>query len=472
MPDEPSSIGRYRILKLLGHGGMGTVYLGRDPAINRTVVIKTTRISDPAFRRRFLREARATGGLSHESIVTIFDAGEHDGEPYIVMEYVEGRTVGEIIKRGDRLPMPRRLRLMRELCDGLAYAHARGIIHRDIKPDNLMVRDANGALAILDFGIARMADAETSSDADEGQLTSGMIGTPNYMAPEQIRGRLVDYRCDIFSVGLVCYELLSYRRAFAGDTITEVIYKILHEDPPPLTGVDPQLDPAVVTLVERAIARDPGDRYQDLGGLIDDLDGIIAGIDETEESTVLLPAARGFGGRTALGDSDEEATEGGDATETVLAEAIGAAGRREPGARAGGVLVRRLGLALGLASLAGGGLWLAGSFGGRPVAAPVPEGGSDARVPSAVELGGRDGSIEEAGEVVAEDGEESPESPVDGPSTVDELLEAANDAFENGEYGTARRLFREAYERGGSDEELPRSPGDTTSTPLDEPAGR
>ena len=470
MPALPSFIGRYRILKLLGHGGMGTVYLGRDPAINRPVVIKATRVNDDAFRKRFLREARATGGLNHKSIVTIFDAGEHDGEPFIVMEYVEGRTVGEIIKRGERLPMPRRLQLMRELCDGLAYAHAKGIIHRDIKPDNLMVRDANGALAILDFGIARMAEAETASDADEAQLTSGMIGTPNYMAPEQIRGREVDCRCDIFSVGLVFYELLSYRRAFTGDTITGVIYKILHEDPPPLAGLDAQLDPAVVALVERAIARAPGDRYQDLGELIDDLDGVIARTaEESVESTVLLPSMREIEGATAPEESGAETVQRGEARGAALAEPLDGPGRREPGAGPPTVFARRLRLALGAALLVAGGLWLAGSFSDRPVAAPASEGASAASSPPPAEPGAGDDAIEEVDGVEARDAEEPPGA---DPRTVDELLAAANDAFENGRYGTARRLFREAYARGGSDEETPPSPRDAGPTTLDGPARR
>ena len=469
MPALPSFIGRYRILELLGQGGMGMVYLGRDPAINRPVVIKTTRVNDDAFRKRFLREARATGGLNHKSIVTIFDAGEHDGEPFIVMEYVEGRTVGEIIKRGERLPMPRRLQLMRELCDGLAYAHARGIIHRDIKPDNLMVRDASGALAILDFGIARMAEAETASDADEGQITSGMIGTPNYMAPEQIRGREVDYRCDIFSVGLVFYELLSYRRAFTGDTITAIIYKILHEDPPPLAGLDARLDPAVVALVERAIARAPGDRYQDLGELIDELDGVIARTEESEESTILLPSMRAIEGATALEESGAETARHGEAQGAGPAEPFDGRGGRERGAGPPAVFARRLRLALGVALLLAGGLWLAGSFSDRPVAAPASEGASATSSPPAAEPLAGDDAIAEVDGVEAQDAEEP--SGADRP-TVDELLAAANDAFENGRYGTARRLFREAYERGRSEEEAPPSPRDAGPTTLDGPARR
>ena len=178
---------------------MGLVYLARDPALDRTVVIKVTQVDAPAFRRRFLLEARAAGCLKHETIVTIFDAGEFDGQLFIVMEYVEGRTFGQIIERAEQVPMRRRLRLMRELCDGLAYAHARGVVHRDVKPDNLMVRDAGGGLAILDFGIARIVQENTASATEAGLTATGdVIGTPHYMAPEQVRGETVDYRCDVF----------------------------------------------------------------------------------------------------------------------------------------------------------------------------------------------------------------------------------------------------------------------------------
>ena len=166
---------------------------------------------------------------------------------------------------------------MRELCDGLAYAHARGIVHRDVKPDNLMVRDANGRLAILDFGIARIAGAETTTSGFEGEPTSTgeMIGTPHYMAPEQIRSQPVDHRCDIFSAGAVFYELLSNRRAFGADTVTGVIYKILHANPMPLAQLDTRLDPALIDIVERSIAKVPDERYQDMREVTADLEAVI-----------------------------------------------------------------------------------------------------------------------------------------------------------------------------------------------------
>lgn len=269
-PEAPSSIGRYSVIGQIGRGGMGVLYLARDPAIDRIVAIKVARVQKEELRERFRREARATGRLNHRNIVTIFDVAEHDGEPYMAMEYVPGRTLDEIVRKNTPLPLLRRLRMLHDLCDGLSYAHGQGIVHRDIKPANLIVRDDTGALTIVDFGIARL-------DAAGGTTTGATtIGTPHYMSPEQIEGGPVDHRCDIFAVGLIFYELLSYRRAFAGDSPATVLYRIVHEQPPPLAELAPHLDADLLAIVERALAKRPGDRYSDLKSLIADLDGAVA----------------------------------------------------------------------------------------------------------------------------------------------------------------------------------------------------
>ena len=272
MSDHPVFIDRYRVVERIGSGGMGVLYLARDPTIDRRVAIKVAHVQDAELRQRFLREARATGRLDHRNIVTIFDVGEHGGEPFIAMEYVPGRTLAEIVRERAPLPIPPRLRMLRELCDGLAYAHAQGVVHRDVKPANLMVRDDSGALTILDFGIARLADTLTGDGV--------MIGTPNYMAPEQIVGGGVDHRCDIFAVGLVCYELLSYRRAFDGDTPTAVTYRIVHEEPTPLRELVPDLPESLLTLVERATVKRVGDRFQQMSEVLAELDAAIAGVEK------------------------------------------------------------------------------------------------------------------------------------------------------------------------------------------------
>lgn len=470
MSELPSVIGRYQIRDVLGRGGMGLVYRAWDPALSREVVVKVTQVDEPAFRRRFLREARAAGCLNHEAIVTIFDAGEFEGQLFIVMEYVEGRTVGQIIKAAEKWPMLRCLRLMRDLCDGLAFAHARGIVHRDVKPDNLMVRDADGTLAILDFGIARMeestspsGESTSPSGVDEGRtVAGGMIGTPHYMAPEQIRGEAVDHRCDVFSVGLVFYELLSHRRAFDADTLTGVIYKILHEEPPSLADQDARLDPAVIRIVERAMAKDPDARYPDLLEARSDFDGVLRGIDGG--ATILLPSGkpREPVGERSVGDRAEadgatraaapfaDGGEGGGGASLDVHGAPRGSGFPwfQRGSAGRGALVRSGGALLGGLLLAAGGMWLASPSGGESERRSGADDSASARSPAPPlrNLGADDGGAIEGGVGRPEDARRAPAA-VDTPELgVDELLAEANRAFREGRYGTARRLFREARE--------------------------
>jgi len=256
MPSLPATIGRYQIRELLGHGGMGVLYLAFDPAIDRPVAVKVLRAHTEELYHRFTREARSAGRLQHPNIVTVYDVGEHDGQPFIAMEYIAGQTLAQVIAEGSALSLTRKLELLEELCDGLAYAHRAGIIHRDIKPSNLII-NPDGLLKILDFGIARVADS--------GHTQAGaMIGTPNYMSPEQVRGQGIDLRSDVFAVGLVFYELLSYRQAFPGDSPFAVVQQILTDQPAPLSTVLPGLATAIVRIVDRALEKAPERRYQDL----------------------------------------------------------------------------------------------------------------------------------------------------------------------------------------------------------------
>jgi formylglycine-generating enzyme required for sulfatase activity/predicted Ser/Thr protein kinase len=256
MRDTPEQIGRYRVRRRLGGGGMGVVYLAHDPVIDRLVAVKVlgTALDDEDMRERFAREVRSTGSLVHRNIVTLYDAGEHAGNPFIAMEYVEGRSAAEVVQKGEALSLDARLSLVEDLCAGLAYAHQRGIIHRDIKPANLMV-GTDGVLRILDFGIARLMDASQSS------FTT--VGTPGYMSPEQILADRIDHRSDLFGAGLVMYELLSYRKAFPGTTLPRVMHAVLNEEPKPLCETTPDLDAGLIAIVERALKKDPGDRYPD-----------------------------------------------------------------------------------------------------------------------------------------------------------------------------------------------------------------
>ncbi len=280
----PEAIDRYRVRERLGQGGMGALFLALDPAIDRLVAIKVLRVDNPDVRERFQREARLAARLQHPNIVTVYDVGEHDGQPFIAMEYIPGETLAELIRRRAPLDTRQRVEMVIEICSGLAFAHKHGIVHRDIKPANLILSRDSNILKILDFGIAR---------AGESGLTQvGMvIGTPNYMSPEQVRGDAIDHRSDIFAVGLVLYELLVYRQAFEAETQPAVLMKILSDQPAPLAMLDPMVDAGVATVVYKALAKNPADRYQDLGAMKADLVRIVQRL-ETEASdgrTMMVP---------------------------------------------------------------------------------------------------------------------------------------------------------------------------------------
>ena len=260
-PRVPEAIGDYKIVEEIGHGGMGTLYRARDPKIGRDVAIKLLRegLDDKDMRERFAREARSAGRLKHGNIVTIFELGEHNNMPFIAMEYVQGETLAAFLRRRPPVPLTRKLQIMDQVCAGLHYAHRMGIVHRDIKPANIMIDD-EGTLKLLDFGIARMGASKITQ-------TGMVIGTLNYMAPEQMKGMSTDARADMFSIGAVFYELLSYRNAFAGDAPSTVMHKILYGRPDELEIVCPNLDPALVTIVGRCLEKQRENRYPDLGAV-------------------------------------------------------------------------------------------------------------------------------------------------------------------------------------------------------------
>lgn len=262
---QPTRISRYEIKSPIGGGGMGTLYLARDtnPTTDRLVALKLLKamLDSGDLRARFAREAQSLARLNHPNIVNIYDSGEFRGAPFIVMEYVRGETLAEKIKRRAPMSLGQKLKLLIELCSGLAHAHDTGIIHRDIKPANLMV-DQQGHLKIVDFGIARVADSLTQVAVHVTQLNM-QIGTPGYMSPEQIEGNEVDHRSDLFAVGAVAYELLSAQEAFSGGTTKQVERKVLQAQPAPLLSLVPDLDPAIADIVATALEKDPNRRYQD-----------------------------------------------------------------------------------------------------------------------------------------------------------------------------------------------------------------
>jgi serine/threonine protein kinase/CheY-like chemotaxis protein len=261
-PSLPEAIGKYTIERFIESGGMGDVYLARDPALDRAVAIKFLRegFDSQEMRERFEREARAAGRLSHPNIVTIYEFGIFDSRPFIAMEFVRGEPLSKLIRRRESIPLVRKLEMMEGLCSGLAHAHKTGMVHRDIKPANLMVDDDGGPLKILDFGIVRMAGSGLTS---HGVL----VGTINYMSPEQITGRgTIDLRSDVFAVGAVLHEVFTYQRAFPGE-MTDVLYKIVHAQPDSAAVLSPGLDPGIVRAIDQCLEKTPERRYQDLGVL-------------------------------------------------------------------------------------------------------------------------------------------------------------------------------------------------------------
>ena len=268
MPTEPGSsftglpkrFGRYEVVRELGKGAMGVVYLGKDPVIGRLVALKTIRASaeddleQREFSERFLREAQAAGTLSHPNIVTVHDVGEEDETSFIAMEYVEGKNLKQLIREKVPFSWDRIAEIIAQVAEALDYAHRRGIVHRDVKPANIIITP-DGAVKITDFGIAKI---DASSLTETGQF----LGTPNYMSPEQVTGEAVDGRSDLFSLGVVLYELLTKKKPFLGDNVTSISYKIVHEDFPALALVDPAIPGEFVSILVRALAKDPGGRYQ------------------------------------------------------------------------------------------------------------------------------------------------------------------------------------------------------------------
>jgi len=263
--------GRYEIAGELGRGAMGVVYRAVDPVIGRSVAVKAIKLSAegtgltrPELLARFQTEARAAGLLTHPNIVVVFDAGEEDGLYYITMELVEGKSLQALLDDGHAFPLPRVLRIMDQACSALQFAHERNVVHRDIKPANLMLT-ADDTVKVTDFGTAKILQFGTV------QQTAHVMGTPSYMSPEQVKGRAVDGRSDIFSLGVMLYEMVTGEKPFPGQNITTVIYKIVNEEPVPPKQVDPTIHPGISAVVMKALAKDPDVRYQSCREMLEDL---------------------------------------------------------------------------------------------------------------------------------------------------------------------------------------------------------
>ena len=282
---ERETIGeRYTVEARIGQGGMAEVFRGFDPSLDRTVAIKILVHPfdrDAGFVARFRREAQAAARLNHPNIVGVFDAGADGDTQYIVMEYIEGRTLASFLAGGGTPSPMQAVELTEKVASALQAAHEHGIVHRDIKPANVMVTRA-GAVKVMDFGIARL-----QSDATAPQ-TSSVIGTPAYFSPEQAQGQPVDARSDIYSLGCVLYEMLAHHQPFTGDTPVAIAYKQVNETPPPPSASNPDVPPRLDAVVMKCMAKNPANRYQSAAELTADLERVRQGIDV--EATPLMPA--------------------------------------------------------------------------------------------------------------------------------------------------------------------------------------
>lgn len=264
-----SQLGRYNIIGELGQGAMGTVYKAVDPLIDRIVAIKTINLSlaldeKDEYESRFYQEAKAAGRLSHPNIVTIYDVGKSGEIAYIAMEFLQGRELRDVLNDGKRMPVEQVINIVAQVAQGLAYAHEYGIVHRDVKPSNIMiVRD--GHVKITDFGIARMASAAVRTQ------TGMVLGSPKYMSPEQVVGKLTDQRSDIFSLGVMLYEMLTGQAPFAGENINAIMYQTLNSVPPPPSTLSPNVPEMLNFIVAKALAKKLEHRYQDAKEFAGDL---------------------------------------------------------------------------------------------------------------------------------------------------------------------------------------------------------
>lgn len=290
MNEEIQKLGKYQILGELGRGAMGVVYRGYDPLIEREVAIKTLRADllegneKTTLLARFKHEAQAAGRLNHPNIVQVYDYGEEGGHVFIAMELIQGKELKEFIAEEARFDLPGIVRMMDELLDALAFAHGKGVVHRDIKPSNIVVLK-NGHIKVTDFGIARL---ESSTLTQAGNV----LGTPSYMSPEQFMAQRVDGRSDLFSSGVLLYELLTGEKPFNGNSFATIMHKVLRETPIPPSELNITLPAAFDAVVAKALAKRPDERFQDARAFALALDAALAGrpmpIDTSSDATVMV----------------------------------------------------------------------------------------------------------------------------------------------------------------------------------------
>lgn len=312
---EAHKIGRYEIIEEKGHGAMGAVYVARDPAMDRIVAVKTIHslaLTGPhaqEFRERFYREARSAGGLAHPGIVTVFDVGEQDDVPYLVMEFIEGRTLTDAAKTGERFTLERVYEIGQQIAEALGYAHKHGVIHRDIKPANILLtsKEKYGVERpkITDFGVAKLGAAELTT-------TGQMLGTPAFMPPEQFTGAPIDGRSDIFSLGVILYWMATGELAFPGETITAVSYKVVHTEPVAPRNLNPAVPAGFDRIILKCLAKAPSERYASGEELARDLAAHRAGRTEAELHAPMSTVLEGDSGGSTEVTLDSHPTATGD----------------------------------------------------------------------------------------------------------------------------------------------------------------
>jgi len=281
--------GRYEVVDEIGSGAMGAVFKARDPMMDREVAVKTIHASAlvgpmaEQYRERFTREARAAGRLAHPGIVTVFDAGVEGDTPYLVMELVPGRTLDAVLGTGEHYPLDKVYEIGQQVAEALGYAHANGVVHRDIKPANIQLTGSPERAKIMDFGVAKLTQAQVTS-------TGTLLGTPAYMAPEQFTGMPLDGRSDLFSLGVILYWMATGDKPFTGDTITAVSYKIVHTEPIAPRQLNPGVPAALEAIILKCLAKDPAERHQTGDELAADLAGLRAGLPPATSSGMRVPA--------------------------------------------------------------------------------------------------------------------------------------------------------------------------------------
>src|SRR5262245_48219413 len=257
-PEQPTRIGKYTIIGLIGQGAMGQVFRAHDPVLNRHVAIKmmaTDVSADPQLSQGLLAQAQSAAQLNHPNIVTLHDFGDDNGQLFMAMELLEGQDLSRILKQRALVTLEDKLALMEQCCDGLAFAHSMQLVHRDLKPANIHVH-TSGRVKIMDFGLARVSGSDMTR-------AGTIMGSPNYMSPEQVRGERADARSDVFAMGAVFYEVLSGRRAFEAEAVHAILFKVANSEPESLAALVPELPPILVELVDKALKKEPGQRFGD-----------------------------------------------------------------------------------------------------------------------------------------------------------------------------------------------------------------